>query len=179
MKKMTALVLTVLLMVCQGAGMAKANAATTANKDWQISVRELSAEEFSELVSDGTQNEVWSCEEVSEPTDIGRVAYTEHEYTKTYGFYDGSVLLATATMRCIVWRYTDGKVHLYSRGITTTREATSIGIAREYGSIVNTNGSRSYTTGDRIYLSKNLYNKTFAIEFYVTPFDMGFSCYEV
>lgn len=105
-------------------------------------------------------------------------SYTAYRYSETFNFYYDGDLIAWADAECIVWHYTDGKVHLYQRTIQLTK-LISIGGARIYGSIVNTDGSYSYTTGDRIYLYLDEGTSSFAIDFYVSDTEGYFSCYEV
>ena len=80
-----------------------------------------------------------------------RASYTVYSYTDGFNFYLDGLHVATANIECIVYHYTDGKVHLYQRTITLRRLMT-YDAARTYGSIVNTDGSLSYTTGDRVHI---------------------------
>lgn len=115
--------------------------------------------------------------------DIGEqkysnTSYTAYRYTDTFEYYLRGDMLARANAECIVWHYTDGKVHLYQRTIQLIKSVT-IGAARIYGSIVNTDGSYSYTTGDRVYLYLDEGTLSFAIDFYVSATQGYFTSYEV
>lgn len=104
--------------------------------------------------------------------------YTAYRYTDSFEFSLNGLQVARVDAECIVWHYTDGKVHLYSRTISITR-VPQYDAARVYGSIVNTDGSYSYTTGDRVYLFLDQGTWVYAIDFYVSNTDAYFSCYEV
>lgn len=105
-------------------------------------------------------------------------SYTAYRYTDAFDYYFRGDWIARADVECIVWHYTDGKVHLYQRTIQLTK-LISIGGARIYGSIVNTDGSYSYTTGDRVHIYLDEGTLSFAIDFYVSDTTAYFSCYEV
>lgn len=108
-----------------------------------------------------------------------RVSYTPYRYRESFTFRIDGVVVATATAECEVWHYTDGKVHLYNRTISTTGTANYTSY-RTYGSIVNTDGSLSYTTGDRVVIYDEAYTWRYAIDFRITPTTSGsFSCYGV
>lgn len=108
-----------------------------------------------------------------------RATYTPYQYSQTFTFKIDGVVIATATAECEVWHYTDGKVHLYNRTISTIGTANYTSY-RTYGSIVNTDGSLSYTTGDRVVIYDEAYTWRYAIDFRVTPTTSGyFSCYGV
>ena len=104
--------------------------------------------------------------------------YTAYEYSESFNFTLNGTWVARADASCIVWHYTDGKVHLYQRTITVTRLAT-YDASRTYGRIVNTDGSLSYTTGDRAHIYSLTNTWDFAIDFRVTPTEASFNCYEV
>lgn len=105
-------------------------------------------------------------------------SYTTYQYSDTFNFYLDGTWIAAAHIVCVVYRYTDGKVHLASREISIER-LTSFGASKSYGSIVNTDGSVCYTTGDRV----NIFNFTntwiYAIDFAATPTGQSFTCYEI
>ena len=105
-------------------------------------------------------------------------SYSVYRYTDAFEYYIGERWLARADAECIVWHYTDGKVHLYQRSIQLAK-LISIGGARIYGNIVNTDGSYSYTTGDRVYLYLDEGTLSFAIDFYVSGDDGSFTSYRV
>lgn len=105
-------------------------------------------------------------------------SYSVYRYTDSFEFYLSGVLVARADAEAIVWHYTDGKVHLYQRTIGVSR-LPDYDAARTYGSIVNTDGSYSYTTGDRVYIYGNMATWSYAIDFYVSDTEAYFSCYQV
>lgn len=108
-----------------------------------------------------------------------KVSYTPYRYSETFTFRLDGIVAATATAECVVWHYSDGKVHLYSRNINMTQSANYT-VYRTYGSIVNTDGSLSYTTGDRVVIYDEAYTWRYAIDFRITPTTSGsFSCYDV
>lgn len=141
----------------------------------EMNVRQLSQTEMDRLV-----------QEVSTADFVGDVyapmattaSYTAYEYSRAFDFSLEGRWVAQANTVCIVWHYTDGKVHLYSRTITVERLA-SFDATRTYGRIVNTDGSLSYTTGDRVRIIDYGNFWDFAIDFRVTPTEASFDCYEV
>lgn len=153
--------------------------AQAAEPESTITVRRLSEEEVAKLkASTGGMQQIQVSTEISMPSFETMLSYTVYQYSETFGFYVDGMLIATAEPVCVVWRYSDGKVHLYSRTIALNYLSSHYA-SRSYGSIVNTDGSLSYTTGDRIRITNNLVTRTFALDFYVTPDDAWFSCYEV
>lgn len=141
-----------------------------------LEIRELSRAEMSAMATE-TPFDMMNIEE-SESTLATTASYTAYEYSEIFDFSLGETWVASAEARCIVWHYTDGKVHLYQRTITVTRLAT-YDAGRTYGRIVNTDGSLSYTTGDRVHLYGLTSTWDFAIDFRVTPTEASFNCYEV
>lgn len=105
-------------------------------------------------------------------------SYEVWQYSDTFNFYIGGSWAAAAHIVCVVYRYDDGKVHLYSRDISLEK-MSNYTVLKSYGSIVNTDGSVSYTTGDRV----TIYNYTdmwkFAIDFAATPTGQSFNCYQI
>lgn len=140
-----------------------------------VQVRELSHAEMEALSSDLSFDILEG--DVSEPM-VTTASYTAYEYTESFNFSLEGTWVARADARCIVWHYTDGKVHLYQRTITMTRLA-SFDADRTYGRIVNTDGSLSYTEGDRVTIIDYDDFWDFAIDFRVTPTEASFNCYEV
>ena len=114
---------------------------------------------------------------VSQPMESNS-SYTAYRYTDAFEYYYNGDLIARADVEAIVWHYTDGKVHLYQRSISITR-VPQYDAARIYGSIVNTDGSYSYTTGDRVHLFLDEGTWVYAIDFYVSNTEAYFTCYEV
>lgn len=140
-----------------------------------LEIRELSQTEM-EALREEVQLDTTNMEDVSPMA--ATASYTAYEYSEIFDFTLGDTWVAMADARCIVYHYTDGKVHLYSRTITVTRLATW-DATRTYGRIVNTDGSLSYTTGDRVYLIGDYNYWEYAIDFRVTPTEASFDCYEV
>lgn len=140
-----------------------------------VRIRELSQMEMEELSSEITTGTIG--EGVLLPNATA-ASYTAYEYSESFNFTLGDTWVARADAVCIVWHYTDGKVHLYNRTITVTRLAT-YDATRTYGRIVNTDGSLSYTTGDRVGIIGYDDSWDFAIDFRVTPDDAEFTCYEI
>ena len=141
----------------------------------EMVVRELSQSEMTALL------EVMEAEEMGGetlPTMSARTSYTAYEYSRVFDFSLEGRRVASADARCIVWHYTDGKVHLYRRTITMTRLA-SFDADRTYGRIVNTDGSLSYTEGDIVTIIDYDAFWDYAIDFRVTPTEASFNCYEV
>lgn len=141
----------------------------------ELRVTELSAAELEALTGELTQEVIGG--EISLP-QATTASYTAYQYSQTFDFYDGDTWMAQADATCVVWHYTDGKVHLYQRTITVSR-SSAYEASRSYGSIVNTDGSYSYTTGDRVYVFDDADTWTYAIDFYACPTEQHFSCYEV
>lgn len=140
-----------------------------------VIVRELSQTEMEEM-----EREMVVCVRGEDESSLlaSRASYTAYEYSESFNFTLGDTWVARADAKCIVWHYTDGKVHLYNRTITVTRLAT-YDASRTYGRIVNTDGSLSYTTGDMVHLYGLTSTWDFAIDFRVTPTEASFDCYEV
>lgn len=107
-----------------------------------------------------------------------RATYEPYRYSESFNIYIDDRWVACISEECIVWHYSDGKVHLYSRTISVERLA-SLDADRTYGRIVNTDGSLSYTTGDRVRIIEYMDYWDFAIDFRVTPTEASFDCYEV
>ena len=140
-----------------------------------VTVRQLSQAEIAELSSGLTAGTIDG--DRVEPMATA-ASYTAYEYSESFNFSLGDRWVACANAVCFVWHYTDGKVHLYSRTITVERLA-SMDADRFYGRIVNTDGSLSYTTGDRVRIIDYMDYWDFAIDFRVTPTEASFDCYEV
>lgn len=136
------------------------------------------------MVKELTQEEVEALQlspvisgEVCAPSE-SKADYTVYGYTDGFNFYLGDLHVATANIECIVYRYTDGKVHLYQRTISM-RRLTTYDAGYTYGRIVNTDGSLSYTTGDRVHIIGYDDSWDYAIDFRITPTEVSFNCYEV
>lgn len=105
-------------------------------------------------------------------------SYSVYRYTDTFEFYWNEQWVAAADVEVMVRHYTDGKVHINQRTISVSRLA-DYDAARIYGSIVNTDGSYSYTTGDRVYIYAYMDSWCYAIDFYVSDTEAYFDCYQV
>ncbi len=173
MKKWRALLalLIVMCVVFANSSVAQAAEDQMTIESLDKTVRRLSQEEVNALLQGnfGTAGNL--------PQD-SRASYEAYEYSETFGFRLNGELVAEATEVCTVWHYTDGKVHLYSRSITVRRLVT-YDASRTYGQIVNTDGSLSFTYGDRVHLYGITNTWDFAIDFRVTPTEAEFDCYEV
>lgn len=83
--------------------------------------------------------------------------------------------VATVHSSYTVRYYTnENKVSLYDRTHTSTLCDNSYSIQLVYGRIVNTDGSMSYTTGDKLDATRNGKEISFDINFFVTPTTYGF-----
>lgn len=97
-----------------------------------------------------------------------RASYDPDTLVLQKQYYVDGDLAAIVTASYEVWYYTDGKVYLYSR---TFEKATAAGYGSsyyKYGSIVNTDGTVSYTKGDYFYLIGNGVDDEKEIHFLVT-----------
>ncbi len=141
----------------------------------ETEVRELSQAEM-ELLVEEFGLEMLGSDESSVMTTTA--SYTAYEYSRIFDFTLNGTRVAQADAVCIVWHYTDGKVHLYNRTISLSRLAT-YDVSKEYGRIVNTDGSLSYTTGDRVHIYGLTSTWDYALDFRVTPDDAEFTCYEI
>lgn len=144
-------------------------------RESNVNIRELSADEVRSLLSE--KQEMGEVAESS--SQVSRdTSYSVYQYTKSYDFYDESLWVAGVEIECIVWHYADGKVHLYSRSMSTSK-IIDYNVFTTYGQIVNTDGSLSYTSGDSVYISSFVASWDYAIEFRITPSGHQFSCYEI
>lgn len=112
----------------------------------------------------------------AEPTELSMTStsYEERVLSSAYVYTRNGVLVATVIDTCTVWYYTDNKVHLYSRSLSLSAASGYSSSYVTYGSIVNTDGSVSYTSGDSCTLIAILYNVTNSINFIVTPTSYSF-----
>lgn len=172
-KALFAIVIAILIFAdCSVAQAAESDVTVTAR---EMEVRELSHDEVESLSGELQLEIVGGAEsEISAATS----SYTAYEYSQTFDFSLNGSWVAQADAVCIVWHYTDGKVHLYNRTITV-RRLTTYDAARVYGRIVNTDGSLSYTTGDRVHIYGLTSTWDYALDFRVTPDDAEFTCYEI
>ncbi len=140
-----------------------------------ITIRELSQAEAEALTGELTMEMI----DGEESSLLATTAsYTAYEYSESFEFRLDGTKVAQADAVCIVWHYTDGKVHLYHRTISLSRLA-SYDVSKEYGRIVNTDGSLSYTTGDKVHIYGLTSTWDYALDFRVTPTEASFDCYEI
>lgn len=175
MKKLKVIVALILVM-----GLVTGNCAVAQAAETEMTVRSAGKRVVRELTSeevDALRLSAAADGEVCAPPE-SKASYTAYSYTDGFQFYLGDLHVATANIECIVYHYTDGKVHLYQRTISMRRLMT-YDAGYTYGRIVNTDGSLSYTTGDRVHIIGDDDYWDYAIDFRVTPSDASFSCYEV
>lgn len=141
----------------------------------EVIVTELTADEARLLSAKMTETVLDG--EVSLP-QAATASYTPYQYSQTFTFYDGSKKAAEATAVCVVWHYTDGKVHLYQRTISVVH-TLGYNATRVYGNIKNTDGSYSFTLGDRVYVYGDTSTWIYAIDFYACSSEQHFNCYPV
>lgn len=177
MKKMKTVLAMFVMMIIVTANCTTAQASVNGMEvtGGEMSVRELSVQEKELLLGEATMGNMGETESLPMATNS---SYTAYEYSRSFDFRLDGELVARADAVCIVWHYTDGKVHLYRRTITMSRLAT-YDASRTYGSIVNTDGSLSYTTGDRVHIYGITNTWDYALDFRVTPTDASFDCYEI
>lgn len=177
MKKLRLLLalIVIMLVMTKDCGIAQASEHSMTVTSDGVTVRQLSQVEIAALLNELTVGTIDG--DGKEPMAT-TASYTAYEYSESFNFSLGDRWVACADVVCIVWHYTDGKVHLYSRTITVERLA-SFDATRTYGRIVNTDGSLSYTTGDRVRIIDYMDYWDFAIDFRVTPTEASFDCYEV
>lgn len=103
------------------------------------------------------------------PSFMERSSYTPETHECEVKYLEDGDLVAVVSAEYEVWYYTDNKVHLYSRTFSKLTAAGYGDSYFEYGSIVNTDGAMSYTSGDRFYVKGKGVNRAHAINFFVTP----------
>lgn len=99
-------------------------------------------------------------------------------HTRSYWYTPaGSILeykVASLESSYTVRYYTDNKVHLSARSHTSTLVNSNFSTQIIYGSIVNTDGSVSYTSGDMFKITHEGDDTYFDINFVVTPTTYSF-----
>lgn len=176
MKKKIGVLFAVILMVLSVYG--ECTPALAASEDvWEVRTTETVLSEME--VINGVRDDSIGDISMSNPSTSSRGSYTEKVLQCTHDVYVNGNRVFSVNEACTVWYYSDGKVHLYRRTLsgvswssTTTGELT-------YGSIVNTDGSRSYTSGDRVLVMRYATAKTYSLDFYVTGSDYNFSMSEI
>lgn len=173
-KVLLAIIMMMMMMISEVSVAYAAEAEMTVTAG-ELNIRQLSQTEMERLIG---ETSVMGIEGNALNPMATNASYTAYEYSRSFDFSLEGRWVACANEVCIVWHYTDGKVHLYSRTITVERLA-SFDADRTYGRIVNTDGSLSYTTGDRVHIIDYGNYWDFAIDFRVTPTEASFDCYEV
>lgn len=113
--------------------------------------------------------------EVCLPDQQRDSTHTERILSARHDLYVNDERVAWVNEVCTVWDYPDGKVHLYSRTMSLTVTSGYEGSYLTYGSIFNTDGSYSGTTGDRVCLTDGTHTAHFGLYFYVTTETYKFS----
>lgn len=113
--------------------------------------------------------------EVCLPDQQRDASHTERVLSARHELTVNGELVAWVDVDCTVWDYPDGKVHLYSRTMSLTVTPGYEDSYLTYGSIFNTDGSYSGTTGDRVCLSDGVNSAHFGLYFYVTTQTHRFS----
>lgn len=147
------------------------SAAVMSENDSTITVREITEAEFEQYdLSD------WICTEyapeISGPKINTRASYDIVNRTITHNIYaDPADEVPAAILKCTytIYYYTDNKVHLYTKSITTYTPPTYANSYFRYGDIYNTDGSISSTV-DKFVLYKDSTPIAFMnVHFGVTP----------
>lgn len=174
MKKIVA-VLVVMLTMLSVSG--KCTVVQAASEDvWEVRATETVLSETK--VTEDDRDNLYKDTLIGYPDMMVRGSYTEKVLQCTYDIFLNGNRVFSVEEACTVWYYSDGKVHLYRRTLTGISWMGTTGTIT-YGSIVNTDGSRSYTSGDRVLVIRNTAMKTFALDFDVTGSDYNFSMYEI
>jgi hypothetical protein len=102
-----------------------------------------------DIQTNNTEN-VTTYETIALPTNLIQQRAASYKSTDIDWYADlytrGGDYMCSVKEVCTVWYYTDGKVHLYKRVISVTKGSANI----NYGNIVNTDGSVSYTEKDSV-----------------------------
>ena len=113
--------------------------------------------------------------EVCLPEQQRNSSYTERTLSARHEISVNGELVAWVNVVCTVWDYPDGKVHLYRRTMSLTVTPGYEGSYLTYGSIFNTDGTYSGTTGDRVCITDGIHTAYFGLYFYVTTQTYNFS----
>lgn len=175
MKKVVA-VLVAMITVLSVSG--KCTVVQAASEDvWEVRTTErvISETKVTEAVGDSFQKDT-----LTGDSDMkARGSYTERVLQCTHDILVNGNRVFSVDETCTVWYYSDGKVHLYRRTLSGTSWTSTASGKITYGSIVNTDGSRSYTSGDRVLVIKSTTAKTYALDFYVTGSNYNFTMSEI
>lgn len=122
-----------------------------------------------------TGNVVMEQTEVCLPDRQRDATHTERTLSATHEILANGEVVAWVDVVCTVWDYPDGKVHLYRRTMSLTVTSGFESSYLTYGSIFNTDGSYSGTTGDRVCVTDGTHTAHFGLYFYVTRETYNFS----
>lgn len=175
MKKVVA-VLVAMITVLSVSG--RCTVVQAASEDvWEVRTTERVISETK--VTEDVRDNLYQEDSVSVPDTMLRGNYTEKVLQCPHDIYVNGNRVFSVDEICTVWYYSDGKVHLYKRTLSGTPWTSTASGKITYGSIVNTDGSRSYTSGDRVLVIKNTTAKTYVLDFYVTGNNYNFSMSEI
>lgn len=97
-----------------------------------------------------------------------KASYTPVTLSNQRSYLKNGVMVASTYEEVEVWYYTTNQVHLYSRRIDSAH-SFGYGLSHvNYGNIVNTDGSISYTSGDSFTVQSLTYQQLYFLNFYVT-----------
>lgn len=118
---------------------------------WSVDFGEVTSAEAVEAqnLQDGLQL-VGEWVKVTPPTRRDGTDYETKTHTYVFTLTQSGTVKLRATCTYTVYYYTDGKVHLFQRGISLSTTPDFQGSYFTYGSIANTDGSNSGTLGDKI-----------------------------
>lgn len=146
---------------------------TELQKNKQYEIRTVLLPDDSVL--DVTGKVVMERTEVYLPDQQRDSTHTERILSARHDLYLNDERIAWVNVVCTVWDYPDGKVHLYSRTMSLTVTPGFEGSYLTYGSIFNTDGTYSGTTGDRVCVTDGTHTAHFGLYFYVTTQTHNFS----
>lgn len=149
------------------------NESIESQKDKWCAIRTELQPESSRLDVDGNVVMEWT--EVCVPEQQRDASHTERILSARHEVVVNGELVAWVDVDCTVWDYPDGKVHLYRRTMSLTVTSGFESSYLTYGSIFNTDGSYSGTTGDRVCVTDGTHTAHFGLYFYVTRETHNFS----
>lgn len=116
---------------------------------WSVDFGEVTSAEAVEAknLQDGLQL-VGEWVKVTPPTRRDGTDYETKTHTYEFTLTQSGTVKLRATCAYTVYYYTDGKVHLFQRGISLSTTPDFQGSYFTYGSIMNSDGSNSGTLGD-------------------------------